>query len=299
MARQSRIGHRTGIHDNNAASLRPSHPVGYALPMPTRKKADEDAAVDANKLKRETAGRYTTADGRFTVEQGSGGWMITDAEQTNELGLPLVRGPFGTLDVARDGLDAAREGQAPTSELAGRMAELKGRGGEAKASDRGRRRRAGRGAGREAADAEVAEDLQPPKPVEIREFRARDVDELKRLWADSGIDTSDDAATLKRLAERNPGLLLVATQDKAVIGSALGAWDGRRGWIYHVAAAREQRRSGVATRLVREVEERLRAQGAQKVNVVVRDDNPAAALFWEAAGYERMPTRMFRRDLGE
>ncbi len=49
---------------------------------------------DPEKLKRETAGRYVSADGRFTVEQASGRWMTIDAETTDELGLPLVRGPF-------------------------------------------------------------------------------------------------------------------------------------------------------------------------------------------------------------
>jgi ribosomal protein S18 acetylase RimI-like enzyme len=50
---------------------------------------------------------------------------------------------------------------------------------------------------------------------------------------------------------------------------------------------------------VHEVEERLRKLGARKVNAVVRDDNPGAALFWEAAGYERAPTRLYRRELPE
>jgi ribosomal protein S18 acetylase RimI-like enzyme len=264
--------------------------------MPARSKPDEERGSDQNKLKRETAGRYTTADGRFVVEQGSGGWMIVDAEQTNELGLPLVRGPFPTLDEARDGLAAAREGTAPTSELAGRIAELKKQGGKAEPATRSRRRRGGR----DAEDEEARDEKKrEPPPVEIREYRPRDIDELTRLWAEAGIDTSDDAASMKQLAERNPGLLLVATQEKAVIGSALGAWDGRRGWIYHVAAAKDQRRSGVATRLVREVEERLRKRGARKVNIVVRDDNPSAALFWEAAGYERAPMRIFRHELDE
>ena len=56
----------------------------------------DDGNVDA--LKREKAGTYRTKDGRFTVEQSSSGWMLFDAEQTNELGLPLARGPFATLD---------------------------------------------------------------------------------------------------------------------------------------------------------------------------------------------------------
>ena len=42
-------------------------------------------------LKREKAGTYRTDDGRFTVEQSSSGWVLLDAEQTNELGLQLAR----------------------------------------------------------------------------------------------------------------------------------------------------------------------------------------------------------------
>ena len=77
---------------------------------------------DPSKLKRESAGRYVTGDGRFSVDQASGGWMVSDAEQTNELGLPLVRGPFATLDEARHGMEAARRGPAPISSLTDRIA---------------------------------------------------------------------------------------------------------------------------------------------------------------------------------
>jgi ribosomal protein S18 acetylase RimI-like enzyme len=293
MARQSRTLHRTGLHHTNAEHPLPIHPVRYALRMAARAKRDDD--VDPNKLKRETAGRYTTGDGRFTVEQGSGGWMIVDGEQTNELGLPLVRGPFGTLDEAREGLEAARSGEAPSSGLAARIAELKERGPEKEPAARSRRKRDARGAAKEEKHDASAPG---PAPVDIREFRPRDADDLRGLWAEAGIDAADDdSATLKRLAERNPGLFLVAAQLKVVVGSALGAWDGRRGWIHHVVVASDHRRTDLATRLVREVEERLRELGAEKVDAVVRDDDPTAALFWEAAGYDRAPIRLFRRDL--
>ncbi len=65
-------------------------------------------------LKRETAGRYRTRDGRFAVEQNSGRWLVLDTEQTDELGLPLVRGPYSTLDDARDAIQTARTGPAPS-----------------------------------------------------------------------------------------------------------------------------------------------------------------------------------------
>ena len=75
-------------------------------------------------LKRQSAGRYRTTDERFSVEQASGGWMVIDGEQTNELGLALVRGPFRSLDEARAAIEGARADPPPTSDLAARIAAL-------------------------------------------------------------------------------------------------------------------------------------------------------------------------------
>ena len=234
---------------------------------------------DPTKLKRESAGRYRTADGRFGVEQSSGGWMVVDDEQTNELGLPLVRGPFASLDAARAAVEGARAGPAPTSDLATRMAALP----KAK---------------KPAAKPEPKKPPEPP-PVEIRVMRAADGDALRRLWLEAGFKSiGDDDRSLARFLERNPRLLLVATAGEELIGSALGAWDGRRGWIYHVATAEAFRRSGVGRRLVREVERRLLDLGAPRVRVIVRDDDPTAAEFWTALGYKATPTQQYGKDLG-
>ncbi len=217
-----------------------------------------------------------TGDGRFTVEQASGGWMALDAEQVNELGLPLVRGPFGTLDAARAAIDDARRGPAPISTLTARLASKPKR---------------------QTRPAKPAPAPAPP-PVAVREYRTGDGEPLRRLWEEAGFRSlGDDDASLRTFAQRNPGLLLVATRGGAVVGSALGGWDGRRGWIYHVATAPGERRAGLATRLVRQIENRLRSLGCQKVNVIVRDENEAGAGFWEAAGYARHPARQFGREL--
>ena len=58
--------------------------------------------MDPRALKREHAGRYVTADGRFAVQgEGAGSWYLTDTSRENELGLPLLEGPFATIDAAR------------------------------------------------------------------------------------------------------------------------------------------------------------------------------------------------------
>jgi hypothetical protein len=65
-------------------------------------KKKDPTPEDPDKLKREHAGRYVTPDGRFAVEGNStGSWYVVDAARQNELGLPLMQGPFATLDEAR------------------------------------------------------------------------------------------------------------------------------------------------------------------------------------------------------
>src|SRR5690349_12917219 len=106
----------------------------------------------------------------------------------------------------------------------------------------------------------------------IREFRPTDGDGLRTLWLAAGFRLlADDDPGLAAFADRNPGLFLVAiAPGGGIVGSAMGAWDGRRGWIYHVATAATYRRSGVASELVARVEARLAELGVVRVNVLVR-----------------------------
>ena len=74
-------------------------------------------ATEEESLRRLGGGRWQTRDERFTIEPQSGTWAIVDAEQTDELGLPLVRGPYPTLMAAKSAIAEARESAAPTSPL--------------------------------------------------------------------------------------------------------------------------------------------------------------------------------------
>jgi hypothetical protein len=58
------------------------------------------------KLKRETAGRYRSEDGRYMVQQQSGPWWLMDTEQTDELGQPALHGPYASLSEATDAVAA-------------------------------------------------------------------------------------------------------------------------------------------------------------------------------------------------
>ena len=241
------------------------------------------------KLRRERAGTYVTGDGRFTVEQTSSGWLLLDGEQANELGLPLSRGPFATLDAAREAIAAARTGPAPRGEIVsivGRPRKTPAPPSKAGAT------------GDPTPKPTLEKAKRPEKPkVVFRELRAVDGDQLRKLWAACGFRSlGDDDLSLARLARRNPGLLLVAAEGTRIVGSALGAWDGRRGWIYHVATAESHRRQGIATRLVEQVEAGLRNLGCPKVSVLVRDENDDGREFWIERGYEA-GSRQYAREL--
>lgn len=82
---------------------------------------------DDGSLKRLGGGRWQTHDGRFTIEPQSGTWVLVDAEQTDDLGLPLVRGPFGSLTAARASISAARAAPPAVSPLAAQVARHRDR----------------------------------------------------------------------------------------------------------------------------------------------------------------------------
>jgi hypothetical protein len=72
-------------------------------------------------LKRLGGGRWETRDGRFTIEPQSGTWVVVDNTQTDELGLALVRGPFGSLTAAKEAIEGVRGSGPVESPLAERL----------------------------------------------------------------------------------------------------------------------------------------------------------------------------------
>jgi ribosomal protein S18 acetylase RimI-like enzyme len=263
-------------------------------------KTKPEPAPDA--LKRERAGTYRSVDGRFTVEQSSSGWMVLDAEQTDGLGLPLARGPFGTLDDAKAAMADARTG-APPDAPRPKLRLVPDAPSEAAEPQRERTVRAvpkspGGAAPKQAPEQVRERASKQATQVVIRELRGTDGDSLRKLWKEAGLSSvGDDDRSLARMARRNPGLVLVAVEGTRIVASALGGWDGRRGWIYHVATANSHRRQGIATRLLDQIEAALAVLGAPKVNAMVEEANDEGRAFWAARGYAPGTSARFGKEL--
>jgi ribosomal protein S18 acetylase RimI-like enzyme len=124
--------------------------------------------------------------------------------------------------------------------------------------------------------------------AQIREFDISDYDAVLRLWKEVGliIRPGDNLDGVRLKLQRDPDLFLVATDKGEVVGCVMGGWDGRRGWIYHLAVESSHQRQGLAKTLVRELEARLAGKGAKKVNAQVYRSNIKSLRFFNACGYE-------------
>jgi ribosomal protein S18 acetylase RimI-like enzyme len=122
----------------------------------------------------------------------------------------------------------------------------------------------------------------------LEPFAMDDLGDARALWERTGmwLRPSDAPEQMALLLERCPDLQLVARDARGVlIGTAMGGWDGRRGYVYHLAVEPAWQHHRVATALMDELEARLRAKGAMKAKLQILVDNDVSRAFFRARGY--------------
>jgi hypothetical protein len=153
-------------------------------------------------LKRLGGGRWETKDGRFTIEPQSGTWVIVDSTQADELGLPLVRGPYPSLTAAKDAIEDARSAGPAESPLAEKIE---------------------RTAKREKESPKEPEP--PPEPAWLRKLSEADRRQLKALVRKLEADGVANAEGVARaeIADEQPALARLALERR--LGEAQAAKD--------------------------------------------------------------------------
>ena len=136
--------------------------------------------------------------------------------------------------------------------------------------------------------------------VELRECVIEDHAAVLSLWHGCGLhpSRSDSVEGMARKLARDPQLFLLAVQDDEVVGSVLGSFDGRRGWINRLAVRSDLRGKGLADRLMAEVERRLVALGCEKVNLLIEPENGAVQAYYERLGYSVDPLIFMEKWVG-
>ena len=139
-------------------------------------------------------------------------------------------------------------------------------------------------------------------PIIIREFRyPEDYSQVVGIWEKMGngirVGVSDAPKEIEKKLLRDPELFLVAETNGSLIGTIIGGYDGRRGFIYHLAVAAAYREQGIGTRLMEEVERRLVGIGCIRCYLFVNNDNTEVKGFYEKHGWELLPVTPYAKDL--
>jgi len=139
--------------------------------------------------------------------------------------------------------------------------------------------------------------------TKIREFiYPADYQPVYDLWSsiEKGVHVgrSDAPAEIEKKIARDPDLFLVAESEGKIVGSVIGGYDGRRGLIYHLAISPSFRGLGIGSRLMDEVESRLRGKGCLKCYLLVTNDNRDVEDYYQDRGWSRMDTvQLFGKEL--
>lgn len=136
----------------------------------------------------------------------------------------------------------------------------------------------------------------------IREFDlARDYEAVLALWhaAAPGVNVgpSDTREELAKKLARDPDLFLVMEVGERLVASVIGGFDGRRGMVYHLAVASDQRGQDLGTALMTELEARLRAKGCRKYYLLVKPDNLGVVAFYRKLGWGEMPLTILGKEI--
>lgn len=124
-----------------------------------------------------------------------------------------------------------------------------------------------------------------PSYMIIRDLSIRDYDELTRFWrVNYFVGEIDSVDKLKTFLEKNPKLSVVAIDGAKIVGTALGSFDGRRGYLQKLVVAKDYRGKGLGRKLVDEIIKRLRSAGATYIPIAVEE---SLVPFYTECGFKK------------
>ena len=124
--------------------------------------------------------------------------------------------------------------------------------------------------------------------MQIREFKLEDFTAVISLWQDAGLELnrSDSFEGIRRKLEHDPDLFLVIEEDHQILGAIMAGFDGRRGWVYHMAVHPYGQGRGWGSMLLDELEKRFKAKGCEKINLLLEPSYTEVISFFERLEYK-------------
>jgi ribosomal protein S18 acetylase RimI-like enzyme len=123
--------------------------------------------------------------------------------------------------------------------------------------------------------------IQPYKP----EYESAVIE----LWQKCNLTLpqNDPKKDIARKLKVNPELFLIGLIDGKVIATAMGGYEGHRGWVNYLGVDPAYRKKGLGRKMMEALEKTLLARGCPKINLQVLVTNTEAMKFYERIGYKK------------
>lgn len=124
----------------------------------------------------------------------------------------------------------------------------------------------------------------------IREMGEKDLPKVLLIWRIVNIELtySDKHEELVRMIKHNPGLCLVVEDklDRNIFGAVLGGFDGRRGWVHHLAIYPSIQGKKYGTLLMDELLRRFKERNVVKLKIEILKSNIGVIDFYKKIGWK-------------
>ena len=123
----------------------------------------------------------------------------------------------------------------------------------------------------------------------IREMEEKDLPKVLDVWRAANIELtySDKHEELVRMIKHNPELCLVLKDplEKGILGAVLGGFDGRRGWVHHLAIHPSIQGKKYGTLMMDELLRRFKERNVVKLKVEILKSNIGVIDFYKKLGW--------------
>ena len=124
--------------------------------------------------------------------------------------------------------------------------------------------------------------------MKIEEFKIKYYDRVVELWKKAGIGmgSSDTIDEVSRVLNKNPDLFLIGKEQEKVIAVVIGAFDGRRGYVHHLAVDPDYQHKGFGRTIMKVLIEQFRKRNIHKVHLFIEKSNKRVVEFYNNLGWD-------------
>ena len=119
-------------------------------------------------------------------------------------------------------------------------------------------------------------------------MKIEDYQKVYSLWKETDIilKKSDEKQEIDRMLKRNPYTCLVGLRDDEIVSVVMGGFDGRRGYVHHLAVKPALQGQGLGREMMDELMNRFEDLKVIKVHLFVEENNKDVKAFYRNIGFE-------------